>query len=62
MRVQKHSREDITTGPPRALDQDELAFLREVESEECERERQEQLEVKRALHEFKVCCQNRKCS
>lgn len=47
------------TGPPRALDQDELAFLRDVEAEECEKERAEQREVQQALSEFKVgCCCN----
>ena len=42
------------TGPPRELDQDELAFLRDVEAAEYEKERAEQLEVQRALSEFKV--------
>ena len=47
------------TGPPRELDAEELAFLRDVEAAEDAKERAEEREVQRALHEFKVghdCC------
>lgn len=50
---------DDGTGPPRELDAEELAFLRDVEAAEDAKERAEEREVQRALHEFKVghdCC------